>query len=305
MKSNALRWTVGLLAVALVLASATAVPVREGQTVLVTRFGELVAELDRAGLHWKLPWPIDRALVMDCRQRVFNTRHGEMLTRDKKNVILRGYAVWRIDDPPTYMRAVGSLEAAEEKLESLIVDAQAKVLGRYDLTALVSTDPALLAVEEIETELHTAVAATASERYGIAIEHVGFKRLSLNEENVSRVFEQMRSERAREAARYRAEGNHEATKIRSEADEQKAEILAAAREEAARLLGEAEAEAAATYAAAQALDPELYRFLRHLESLERLLGEDARLILRTDSAPFQLLGKEDAWREAATPGGGE
>jgi modulator of FtsH protease HflC len=293
MRSNALRWIVGAVAVAVLALYATAFQVREGRAALVTRFGDPVREVTEAGLHWKLPWPIDRANPIDRRQRVFETRHGEMLTRDKKNLILLAYAAWRVEDNWTWIRAVGSREAAEEKLDSLLLDAQAKVVGRYDLSALVSTNPEQLAVEAIEAELLAEVQGTALERYGIQIAHVGFKRLSLPEENIAKVFGQMRAERAREAATYQGQGEERAASIRAETDEDVATITAAAEEEAARIRGKAEAEAAEIYATAQARDPELYKFLRTLRALETVLGgagERASLILRTDSAPFQLLG---------------
>jgi len=302
MRSNVLRWMVGGVTVAVLLLYATAFQVREGRTALVTRFGEPVRAIDDAGLHWKLPWPIDRAQQLDRRWRVFETRHGETLTRDKKNVILLAYTVWRVGDSWTFLRAVGSDEGAGERLDSLVLDAQAQVIGGHDLSALVSTDAELLAVEEIEAQL-LGVVQGASERYGIEIAQVGFKRLSLPEENITKVFGHMRAERAREAAGFQAQGEQRAAEIRAETDEEVAKIKAAAEEEAARIRGEAEAQAATIYAAAQALDPRLYRFLRELEALERVLGGDSRasLILRTDSAPFGLLGEELEEEQAPPP----
>ncbi len=292
MSSNILRWIVGCVTLAALVLYATAFQVREGRTALVTRFGDPVRTIDESGLHWKLPWPIDRARLFDRRWRVFETRHGETLTRDKKNVILLAYAVWRIGDPWTYLRAVGSEEAAAERLDSLMLDAQAQVISGHDLSALVSTDEEELAVDRIEEELLAAV-QEASSRYGIEVSKVGFKRLSLPEENITKVFGHMRAERAREAAGFQASGERKAAEIRAETDEEVAKIKAEAQEEAARILGEAEAQAAAIYAAAQALDPSLYRFLRKLQALESVLGGDAKasLILRTDSAPFGLLGE--------------
>lgn len=297
MGRNTLRWTAGGLAVTLILLSATAFQVREGHTALVTRFGRPVREVASPGLHWKLFWPVDRATTLDLRSRVFNTRHSEVLTRDKKNVILLSYAVWHVAEPWTFYRAVGTLEAADAKLEGLVIDAKANVLGRHDLAALVSTDPELLAVDEIEDELLASVRDTARSSYGIAIDHVGFKRLSLPEENVTAVFNQMRAERQKNAATFRAEGDRQAATIRAETDLAVAEVIATATEEAARTRGEAEAQAARIYADAHRLDPEFYRFVRQLEGLERMLGERATVILRTDSAPFGLL--KDAGLDAA------
>lgn len=310
MKNNALRWIVGGVAVAVLALYATAFQVRKGRTALVTRFGEPVRAIGDAGLHWKLPWPIDQARTIDRRWRTYETRHGETLTRDKKNVILLAYAVWRVADPWRYLRAVGSEEAARDRLDSLVLDAQAQVMGAHDLAALVSTDPEELEVEAIEDEL-LALVGTASEPYGIEVSHVGFQRLSLPQENITKVFGQMRAERRREAAKYQAEGEREAASIRAETDEEVAEVTAEAEEEAARIRGQAEAQAARVYAEVQGLDPNLYRFLRELQALEELLvgsAGRANLILRTDSAPFGLLGESfevEAPREDPQEGGEE
>ena len=306
MKHNGLRWLVGGLAILILGLSSTAITVREGHTVIVTRFGEPRVALSSPGLAWKLPWPIDRATEIDGRSRVLDTRHSEVLTRDKKNVILLSYAVWRVGDPLAFYRAVGTTEQAVPKLEGLLIDAKTNVLGSFDLAALVSTDPEQLAVDRIEEELRLAVVDVAQERYGIVIENVGFKRLSLPEENLSSVFNQMRAERARQAAEFRAEGERRAQELRAETDRQVAEILAEADEEAAKVRGSAVAESQALYNQAHREDPELYKFLRRLESLERLLGAGASLVLRTDSAPFDLLpGEREDDEELPPPGGGE
>lgn len=286
---NWMRRALGIAAVLGLLLWATALSVREGSSVLVSRFGKPVRVVEQPGLAWKLPWPIDQATVVDQRTRVFETSHTEMLTRDKRNVILLTFATWRIADPLLFVQAVGTSEGAELKLDGLITNAKIGVMGRHDLAALVSTDPATLQVEAIESELLQATAATALERYGIEITQVAFQRLSLPEENVRYVFKQMRAERDQYAARYKAEGQEQADKVRSETDLEAARIRAEGQEQAAMIMGQAEAEAAAIYAAAHKQDPELYRFLRGLETLDVVVGEQTTVVLRTDAEPFSLL----------------
>lgn len=286
-----LRRTVGTVAVLAIVLSSITVAVREEHSALITRFGKPVRVLDEAGLHWKLPWPLERASTVDRRLRVMQTRHTEMLTRDKRNVILLSFVVWHVEDPLLFFRSVGSLEAAQTKLDGLVTNAKIGALGRHDLAALVSTDPTTLRVPEIERDVLRTANEVAVERYGVTVDQVGFQRLSLPEANTSFVFDQMRAERRKEAARYRAEGRREGTKIRAQTDLEKAEILAEGREAAAKVRGEAEAEAARIYAEAHRLDPELYRFVRQLESLEKVIDEQTTVIMRTDSPPFSILEK--------------
>jgi membrane protease subunit HflC len=112
-----LRAIVGSLALLVIFFSATAVIVREGEAVLVTRFGRPLRAATQAGLHWKLPWPIDQTSLLDMRRKVYETGHTEMLTRDKKNIIARTFVVWRIGDALAFSQAIGLQGGAEGKLE--------------------------------------------------------------------------------------------------------------------------------------------------------------------------------------------
>jgi membrane protease subunit HflC len=284
-----LRAIVGTLALAAIAFHATSVVVREGEVALVTRFGRPVASETEPGLHWKLPWPIDQVTTIDTRRRVYETGHTEMLTRDKKNIIARSFVVWRVGDPLVFYQAVGNASQAQSKLEGLLTNAAIGTLGRYDLSALVSTTPSDLRVDAIEQELMGSTAAPALASYGITIEQIRLERISLPEENIAAVFDQMRAERRQFAAKFQAEGDREASRIRSEATLEAAKIRATGAQEAARIHGETAAEIAKTYADAHKVDPELYKFTRSLESLDKLVTGSTSLILRTDSEPFSLL----------------
>lgn len=285
---RALRTIVGALGILAIVFYATSLIVSEGQAVLVTRFGQPLRVATQPGLHWKLPWPIDETLPLDMRRRVFETGHTEMLTRDKKNVIVRTFMVWRIEDPLVFTQAVGEA-SADDKLQGLVTNAEISTLGGHDLSALVSTNPKDLQVGEIEAELLAATAPLARESYGISIEQVRIERLSLPSENVGAVFEQMQAERNRFAVQYQAEGEKEASRIHAEADLEAAQIRAKGAEEAARIKGESAAAIAKIYADAHHVDPELYRFTRSLDSLKALAGSSSTIILRTDAEPFSLL----------------
>jgi modulator of FtsH protease HflC len=289
-----LRAIVGSLALLAILFSATAVVVREGQAVLITRFGRPLRAATQPGLHWKLPWPIDGAMTLDMRRRIYETGQAEMLTRDKKNIIARTFVVWRIGDPLTFAQAIGNTGGAEGKLDGLLTNAAIGTLGGHDLSALVSTNPSDLQMEQVESELLASTAPLALRSYGVAVEQIRLERLALPEENVTAVFEQMRAERRQFAAKYQAEGEQAASKIRSEAELQVAQIRAKGTEEQARIRGESAAQVARVYADAHRIDPELYRFTRSLDSLDKLVTSSTQLILRTDSEPFSLLQSKDA-----------
>jgi membrane protease subunit HflC len=288
-----LRAVVGTVALAAIVFYATAVVVKEGQAVLVTRFGRPLRAATQAGLHWTLPWPIDQRSLLDMRRRVYETGHTEMLTRDKKNIIARTFVVWRIGDPLAFTQAIGTEGGAEAKLDGLLTNAAIGTLGGHDLSALVSTNPADLKVDQIEAEMLASTAPVALRSYGVSIEQIRLERVALPEENVTAVFEQMRAERRQFAAKFDAEGEQEASRIRSEAELEAARIRAKGAEEQARIRGQAAAAVAKTYADAHRIDPELYRFTRSLDALDKLVTGNTSLILRTDSEPFSLLQNKE------------
>ena len=223
------------------------------------------------------------------RRRIYETGHTEMLTRDKKNVIARTFVVWRISDPILYVQSLGTGAGADGKLDGLLTNAAIGTLGGHDLSALVSTTPSDLQVEQIEAELLASAKPTALKNYGVEMEQIRLERIALPEENVTAVLQQMRAERRQFAAKYDAEGEREASRIRSEAELEAARIIAKGAEEEARIRGASAAQVAKVYATAHRVNPELYKFTRSLDSIDKLVTSNTSLILRTDSEPFSLL----------------
>ncbi len=287
-RANLLRWAIGLAVVGLIVLSSVVFALPEGHVAVITRFGRPRAVLTEAGAHGKLPWPFEKAQLIDARKRLWNTRFAETLTRDQKNIVLRTYVVWSVADGQRYLEAVGTQQAAEGHLDSIVTNAKNALLGKYPLSALVSTKVESLKLDAIERAL-TADASKAAERYGINVHQVGLKRLGLPEENLRAVFEQMRQERSKEAARFRAQGSRKALEIRAAADLDVARIRAKAQQQAEAIAGEAEAEVAAIYAGSHGKAPDFYRFVRSLEALKTILGDKSTVVLRADRPPFDLL----------------
>ncbi|MEL6300093.1 MAG: SPFH domain-containing protein [Pseudomonadota bacterium] len=287
-----LKVLVSLTVITVICGSALSFKVIEGMNVLVLRFGEIVRVEQQAGLHFKAPWPIERLITVDGRARSSSTPPFEVLTRDKKNIVLVTGVVWRTTNPAIFFRSLSTVSEAEEKILGLAMNANISVLGGFDLSALVSTEQSQLQINVVQQNVLDAINAIAIPKYGVEAKQVGFQRISLPTQNTQFVLEQMRAERRRSAARFIADGERKASEIRSTADLEAARIIAAAEESAARTLGSAESEAARIYAEAHRLNPDFYRFVRSLETLENTLGAGAQITLRTDAAPFDLLVRE-------------
>jgi modulator of FtsH protease HflC len=283
------RWIIGSAVAVVILMSSMMYSVPEGRVAVVTLFGKPVRVAQNAGLKAKLPLPFERVIMLDARSRLYETRLTETLTKDKKNVILVTYAIWKVADPVRFVEAVAGIEGAEAKLDGVVTNAKNAVLGNYDFEALVSHEPDKQKLDSIEKDMLTDVQSEASSRYGINVVQIGLQRLSLPEENVRYVFDQMKAERAQYAAKFRAEGEKEAAKVRADTDLEAAKLRAEGEEKAEEIRGNAEAEAAKIYASAHKLDPEFYKFLRSLDSMDKMLGKNSTVVLDTDTPPFNVL----------------
>lgn len=280
------------LALAAVVASyAMVFAVPEGFAGIVLRFGRPVAELSRAGPGWKAPWPVDELVLVDCRARLTEPPYTATFTRDKKSVVLQTYAVWRVERPLLFVQAAGSIEVAERKLAGMLAAAKNVQMGRYDLSALLSTTPGTLQMERIEEEIAGEVRQAALEKLGVKLMQVHFRRIAFPEENVPAVLAHMRAERQAEADRLRAEGERDAAAIRNQALVRAEEILREGRENAGTIRGRADRRVAELHADANQLDPELYRLWRSLEAARAALANKATVVLRSDQAFFGVLDR--------------
>ncbi|HUJ09733.1 MAG TPA: protease modulator HflC [Verrucomicrobiae bacterium] len=284
-----IRGLIGALVGALMLYVMLTFQVRQNERVVLTRFGKPVRVLVAPGLYAKWPWPIETVNRFDARLDFYDARISEALTRDKRNVIIPVYVAWRIEDPLKFLQSLGSAENARNKLDGLVTSARNTVLGGYDFNQLVSTNRDEVKIPEIEHTITDFVAQQAKESFGIAIEQVGIKRLTLPQANTQFVFERMRAERAQFAAQYRAEGQQQADEVRAKTDADKTVILADARKYAEETRGKGEAEAARIYRTAHEKDPSFYRFIRELDALKQITATNTTVVLDTATPPFDLL----------------
>ena len=281
-----------LLMLALVLAGAATsfVVVDEKSHAVVTQFGRPVSVLSEAGLYFKLPVPLQRANLLDKRILITNTRETELLTADKKNVLVSTYISWKIADPLRYLAALRSRDFAENRLAALVQSELGSALGDRPFGTILGTaDSSGASLAELEGSVEKAVAGVAREDLGIEVVSLGVTRLIFPRQNLDSVFARMRAERARIARGYRSEGRAEAQKIAARAERERARIIAEAEAKAAMLRGQGEAEAARIYAEAYAGHGEFYRFFRTLEAYKKVLNEKTTLVLPADSPFLEIL----------------
>ncbi len=285
-----LRWVI-IGVVLLLLMISVFYQVNETQVAVLTQFGRPVAVVSQAGLHAKLPFPIQQVHKQDSRLLTFDPPAEEFLTLDKKNLIVDAFLLWQVKNPVKFLVSVSDRPGAEARLADLLYSALGAQLGRVPFSALISDVPGEMRLEEICRAVEETCRRPALENFGIEVRRAMIKRLYYPPQNRTAVFERMKAERGRIARQYRSEGEEEAQKIRSSADLESALILAQANQEALTIQGQAEAKAADIYRSAIQKDADFYKFLRSLDAYKAFLDERTTVVLPNDSELLEVLRK--------------
>jgi membrane protease subunit HflC len=188
-----------------------------------------------------------------------------------------------------FLQSVGSVEAAEGRLEERVQAAVAAEIGRMRLTQLVSLDPGKLQLAPAVARVADAIRPDAAEQFGIEVVDIRLKRFNYPEAVKPAVFAEIRSERERVAVQYRAEGASQKAKIESLASLQREELLAQAEREATRIRGEGEAKSMEILNAAHSKNLQFYELLKTLETYRSILDEQTTVVLSAESPLLRLL----------------
>jgi membrane protease subunit HflC len=280
-------WIIGLLVV--VLVSSAFFTVDETEVAIVTRFGRPLDGLARPGLHVKWPWPIETVVRLDSRLLVFDNEPTEMLTRDKKNVLIDSFICWRIADPLRFAQTVRTRAEAEARLLDISAAELGSAVGSEPMESFIGVEAGRVQLREISARVAAAMNRISGQSLGIEVVDLQINGFNLPAQNRVSVVNRMRAERARMATRYRSEGEEEALKIEAQATAEREKILAEARSQAEAVRGAGEAEAMSIFAAAYGKDPEFYKFLRTLQSYESIIDEKTTVFLESDSRLMSVL----------------
>lgn len=273
--------------------------VDEREYVVITQFGDPIKAVKQAGLNLKWPDPIQSVNRYDNRLKTYEMGETEYLTKDKKNVMVDSYVVWKIDAPIQYMKTMKTRIGAETRLADILSSEIGIGLGKFDLSLLISTEPEEVRFEQMIAEVKEEISRKA-EDYGITVADVKVTLLNFPERNKLSVFRRMRAERERIAKGYRSEGTEKALKIRADADKQKQIILSEAYKEAQKIKGEGEAIAIKTYADAYEEDIKFYKLIRTLESYEKFIDGKTTVVLSADSELLKFINTSDPDRPSSS-----
>ena len=243
--------------------------------------------VEKSGLVFRIPL-IDSAIKYDNRLLTYDTSPREVMTLDKKKIILDNNAQWKIVNPLLFKVSMGTVSSANTRIDDLMYSKVNEKAGKTLAHDLISNKDLLEGLtDEIAKELNVNL-----EPYGIEIISVQVKRTNFPDENNINIFTRMNAERAQKATEYRSDGESKAKVIRSTAEKEASIIISNAKLNAEKIKGAADAEATKIYNEAYSKDTEFYEFYRTLQTYKTVLDDKTKIIIDSNS-PFAkyLFGK--------------
>ena len=254
------------------------------EQALVVRLGEPIRVITEPGLNFKAPF-IDTVINIDKRILDLENPSQEVIASDQKRLVVDAFARYRIKNALRFYQSVGSIQAANIQLTTLLNASLRRVLGEVTFIQVVRDERELLMARIRDQLDHEA------DGYGIQVVDVRIRRADLPEQNSQAVYQRMQTERQREAAEFRAQGGQKAQEIRSNADREATVIVAEANSTAEQVRGAGDGERNRLFAEAYGKDPDFFAFYRSMTAYENgLKSNDTRFLLRPDSDFFKFFG---------------
>ena len=257
--------------------------VDETQQVVILQLGKPVKTVTKPGLNVKLPFPFQEKITFDDRLLEYDSPPEEILSKDKKSLIVDNYVRWKIVDPLQFLKTVQAIPTAKSRMDDIVYSELRRELGTHDMVDIITENR-----EEI-MDIVTRQSNSATLAYGISVVDVRIRRVDLPAENEESIYARMEAERKRQANKFRSEGEEEAQKIRAATDRDKTIILADAYKEAEKIRGEGDAKAVQIYARSYSADPKFYEFVRTLDTYKQVVDDKTTLVLPSGSKLFKLL----------------
>src|ERR1041385_7980179 len=166
---------IAALFVVLVIGYGSMFTVTQTEQALVVRLGEPVKVITEPGLNFKAPF-IDTVISIDKRILDLENPSQEVIASDQKRLVVDAFARYRIKNALRFYQSVGSVQAANVQLTTLLNAALRRVLGEVTFITVVRDErEALMARirEQLEKE---------ADAYGIQVADVRIRRADLRSE---------------------------------------------------------------------------------------------------------------------------
>ncbi len=277
--------TIGFFGILILIAFSIIIIVDETEQVVILQFGKPIRTITTPGLNYKFPAPFQTSDTFEKRLLEYDVPPEEILSRDKKSLIIDNYVRWKITDPLLFLKTVKAIPTAKTRLDDIVYSELRQELGTHDMVEIITEN------RELIMNNVTTASNEETSKFGIEIIDVRIRRVDLPRENEASIYARMEAERKRQANKFRSEGEEEAQKIRAATDRDKTVILAEAYKKAQKIRGEGEARALDIYATSFSKDPAFYEFQKTLETYEKIIDKKTTLVLPADSKLFKDLAE--------------
>jgi len=190
-----------VVVIALMLLSASVRLVQQYQRGVVLRFGRLLPHLRTPGLQLIIPF-VDRLTKVSMQTVVMGIPAQGAITRDNVTLTVDAVVYFRVIDP---VKAIINVQNYPMAVSQVAQTSLRSVIGRADLDTLLSDR------ERINSELKTVIDAPTEEPWGLHIERVEVKDVSLPEGMKRSMSRQAEAERERRARVIAADGEYQAS----------------------------------------------------------------------------------------------
>ena len=299
--------------------------INEGNQVVVTRFGSIVASHTDAGLYFKVPF-IDQITTYPKLVLSLDGDSQRIPTKENQFIIVDTTSRWRITDPEKFYQSFKTLDSAYNKLSDIIDSSTRTVITQNRLSEIVRSSNVINEktkpvdenqdeeTKEIESlvnvnNVNESVTKGRSElckqmtieanklvpEYGIELIDIVPRQIKYSDELTSSVYNRMIKERNQVAQAYRSLGEGKKSEWMGKLENEKRTIQSEAYRKSEDIKGKADAEAARIYASAYNKDPEFYNFWKSMDSYRQTLkGYDATYSTNMDY--FKYLYSADGKR---------
>ena len=266
-------------AIAIILLANSAFIVTETDRALVLSLGKVDRQVEEPGLYFRRPF-IQQLVKYDDRVLDLDSNPEEIVTKDKKRLVVDTFMRWRIANAVKFYETQRSMNSGRAQLNTIMSSATKRSLARHDAQDIISGER-----RKIMNSILSETREEAS-RFGIEVVDVRIKRADLPPENSQAVFNRMRAERNKEAKEIRAGGEEEAQKIRANAERERTIMIADAENKSQVLRGTGDAEAIRIFADAFNKSPEFYRLARTLDAYRQSLAKDGAMLVLDPETDF-------------------
>ena len=317
MKSSTLNTVLAVIAAIGIILSLSIFIVDQREQALVLQLGNPVGEARGPGLHFKIPLiqevrRFDRRVLSvdpEPEQVVIasstiiepepSTKVEEAKIEGSENIvserpkiqnvsgepiIVDSFARYKIVDPLQFLKTLGTVNIANQRLNNILGDATRAVLGKTSLKELLSEDRTFV-MSDIRKRVNRKI---QQDELGIEIVDVRIVRADLTNELRTSTVRRMISELQERATETRAKGEERAKEIRALANRERTILLANADRDSSILRGKGDEESIKIYTESYNKDKEFYGFLRSMEAYKETLADsETKMILSPDSEFFR------------------